>query len=129
MAWIELVSVLALLQYLVFGFLVAKAHVTYGVKPPAMAGNELFDRVYRVQMNTLEQLVAFLPALWLASRYWSPAWIAALGAVYLVGRMIYRSSYVKDPDSRTLGFVLTIAPTAVLLLATLVGAGMALLKV
>jgi glutathione S-transferase len=93
MAWIELVSVLALVQYLAFGF-----------------------------------LVAFLPALWLASRYWSPTWMAAIGAVYLVGRMLYRNSYVKDPASRGLGFMLTIAPTAVLLVATLVGLGLSVLR-
>ena len=57
-----------------------------------------------------------------------PAWMAAVGAVYLVGRMIYRNSYVKDPGSRGLGFALTILPTAVLLLATLAGAVMAMLR-
>ena len=128
MAWIELVSVLALLQYMWFGGLVGAAREKYSVKAPAMVGHDVFERIYRVQMNTLEQLVAFLPALWMASRYWSPAWVAAIGAVYLVGRMIYRSSYVKDPNSRALGFVLTIAPTAVLLVATLVGLGRAVLQ-
>jgi uncharacterized MAPEG superfamily protein len=121
MIWIQLVSVLAIVQYLVFGFLVGKAHMTYGVKPPAMAGNELFDRVYRVQMNTLEQMVAFLPALWMASQYWPAPWMAAIGVVYLEGRMLYRKSYIKDPATRTLGFTLTIASTFVLLLATLAG--------
>ena len=121
MAWIELVSVLAVLQYLVFGVLVAKAHVTYGVKLPAMSGNEQFERLYRVQMNTLEQIVAFLPALWMASHYWPAPWMAGLGAVYLVGRLVYWKSYVNDPASRTTGFAMTILPTIVLLLATLVG--------
>ena len=128
MAWIEVVSVLALVQYLAFGFLVAVAHKKFGVEAPAMSGNEVFERILRVQMNTLEQLVAFLPALWLASRYWSPTWMAAIGAVYLVGRMLYRNSYVKDPASRGLGFMLTIAPTAVLLVATLVGLGLSVLR-
>ena len=119
MAWIELVSVLALVQYMWFGVQVGGARGKYGIKAPAVSGHEVFERIYRVQMNTLEQLVVFLPVLWMA----------AIGAVYLVGRMLYRGSYIKDPGSRTLGFVLTILPTTVLLLATLLGAGMALLKV
>jgi glutathione S-transferase len=121
MAWIELVSVLALVQYMWFGIQVGGARGKYGIKAPAIAGHEVFERIYRVQMNTLEQLVVFLPVLWMAARYWNPAWMAAIGAVYLVGRMIYRNSYIKEPGSRTLGFVLTIAPTSVLLLATLAG--------
>jgi glutathione S-transferase len=121
MAWIELVSVLALVQYMWFGIQVGGARGKYGIKAPAVAGHEVFERIYRVQMNTLEQLVLFLPVLWMAARYWNPAWMAAIGAVYLVGRMIYRNSYIKEPGSRTLGFVLTIAPTSVLLLATLAG--------
>ena len=129
MAWIELVSVLALVQYMWFGVQVGGARGKYGIKAPAVAGHEVFERIYRVQMNTLEQLVVFLPVLWMAARYWNPVWMAAIGAVYLVGRMLYRNSYIKDPGSRTLGFVLTILPTTVLLLATLLGAGMALLKV
>ena len=127
MAWVELVSIVALLQYMWFGFQVAGARGKYGIKAPAVMGHEVFERIYRVQMNTLEQLVVFLPALWLATRYWPAAWIAAIGAIYLVGRMVYRNSYVKDPGSRTAGFALTILPTTVLLLATLVGAGLALL--
>lgn len=121
MAWIELVSVLALVQYMWFGIQVGGARGKYGIKAPAVAGHEVFERIYRVQMNTLEQLVVFLPVLWMAARYWNPVWMAAIGAVYLVGRMVYRTSYIKDPGSRTLGFALTIFPTTVLLLATLVG--------
>jgi glutathione S-transferase len=126
MAWIELVSVFALLQYMWFGFQVGAARGKYGIKAPAVAGHEVFERIYRVQMNTLEQLVVFLPALWMAARYWSPVWMAAIGAVYLVGRMIYRNSYIQDPRSRTLGFALSFFPCAALLLATLVGVGLAL---
>lgn len=129
MAWVELVSVAALLQYMWFGFQVAGARGKYGIKAPTMVGHDVFERIYRVQMNTLEQLVVFLPVLWMAARYWNPAWMAAIGAVYLVGRMMYRNSYIKDPGSRTLGFALTIFSTTALLLATLVGAGLALLRV
>ena len=125
MVGIELISVLALLQYLWFGAQVGGARARYGIKPPSMSGHDIFERLHRVQVNTLEQLIAFLPALWLASRYWSPTWVSCVGAVYLVGRLIYRSSYIQDPDKRTLGFVLSILPTGILLLATLTGIVMA----
>ena len=84
--------------------------------------NEQFERVYRVQMNTLELLVAFLPALYAATRYW-PGWaIACVGAVYLVGRVIYWRAYISAPASRGLGFALSIGPVFVLALAVLVPA-------
>ncbi|MDO9236372.1 MAG: MAPEG family protein [Aquabacterium sp.] len=125
MLWIDLVTVLALVQYLVFGAMVGQARGRYGVKAPATSGHEMFDRVYRVQMNTLELLVIFLPALWLAAKYWAPQWVAGLGAVYLLGRVIYLKAYMRDPASRTLGFALSFGPTVLLLLAALVGVIMA----
>jgi uncharacterized MAPEG superfamily protein len=121
MAWIDLVAVLALLQQIFFAFLVGGARSKYTVHAPATSGHPHFERLYRVHMNTLEQLVILLPALYLASRYWSPAIVALGGAVYLLGRLIYWRSYVKDPTSRTLGFALSVLPIWLMLLATLVG--------
>ena len=122
MNYIDIVAMAAVLQYLVFGGLVGKARGQYGVKAPAVAGNEQFERVYRVQMNTLELLVAFLPALYAASKYW-PTWVvAAVGAVYLVGRVTYWRAYVSEPSTRGLGFALSIAPVFGLALAALVPA-------
>ena len=77
--------------------------------------------MYRVHMNTLELLVALLPAMYLAARYWSPSVVAIGGAVYLVGRLVYWRAYSKDPASRTLGFALSIFPILVMLVAVLVG--------
>ena len=129
MPWIDLVTFLALAQYLVFGALVGRARGQYGIKAPATTGNELFERHYRVQMNTLELLVVFVPALWAAARYWSPAAMAAIGAVYLVGRVLYQRSYTRAPAQRTLGFLLSIGPVSVLLVAAGVGAVRALVAV
>ncbi|MFM2057195.1 MAG: hypothetical protein RLY71_1580 [Pseudomonadota bacterium] len=128
MAWIEIVTVLALLQYLLFSVHVGQARQKYGVKAPAVTGHEQFERAYRVQMNTLEVLALFLPGLWLAAQHWSPTLVAALGAVYLVGRALYARSYVRDPARRGLGFVLSIGPAVTLLGAGLVGAVLAALK-
>jgi uncharacterized MAPEG superfamily protein len=116
MAWVLIVIVLAIFQFIFFGFAVGRARATHGVPAPAQSGHPIFERYFRVQMNTLEQLVAFLPALWLFAQFVDPHWAAALGAVYLAGRMIYFTSYVKDPKSRGLGFLLTVLPTFAMLL-------------
>jgi hypothetical protein len=121
MAWIHLVALLALVQYLLFGALVARARGKYQVHAPAMTGNEIFERYYRVQMNTLELMVVLLPAMWIAAAYWDPRWMAAIGAVYLPGRIIYLRAYTRDPGSRSLGFMLSMAPVSALLLAALLG--------
>lgn len=121
MNYVDLVAVLALIQLLFFGTLVARARGRYHVAAPAVTGNEFFERIYRVQMNTVELLVVFLPALYIAARYWSPAYVAVAGAVYLVGRMVYWRAYTEAPAKRELGFVLSMVPIVVLLLAGLGG--------
>lgn len=127
MPWVHIVAVLAVLQFLVFGFLVGRARAKYHIHAPAVSGNEHFERALRVQMNTLEQLAAFLPGLLIAAQYFSPHWVAAVGSVYLLGRSLYWYSYRKEPKSRALGFILTVAPTAVLLAMAGLGAVLALL--
>jgi uncharacterized membrane protein YecN with MAPEG domain len=122
MVWVDIVGLLAVLQLFVFGILVGRARGLYGVKAPATTGHAIFERYYRVQMNTVEMLIVFLPALWLAAKYWSPRWAAILGAVYFVGRVVYLLEYVKDPDKRSPGFGLSALPTMVLLVAALIGA-------
>ena len=117
---VHLVAMLAVLQYLVFGALVGRARGRYGVKAPAVTGHEGFERAYRIHMNTLELLVALLPALYVAARYWAPAAMAALGAVYLVGRLLYWRAYSVAPERRALGFVLSLAPIAFLLALALI---------
>lgn len=122
MAYIHTVAALAVLQYLLFGFMVGRARMRYGVRAPAVTGNEQFERIHRVQMNTLEQLVAFLPVLLLAGVYWPGRWIAPIGLVWIIGRFVYRRQYLARPASRGPGFLLTLLPTAVLLLMVLWGA-------
>jgi uncharacterized MAPEG superfamily protein len=127
MEFVAIVTVLALLQYIYFGTLVGQARGKFGVNGPAVTGHPVFERYFRVQMNTLELLVAFLPALWLFAQYISPMWAAILGAIYLVGRFVYLRAYVADPAKRGLGFGLSMLPTLALLLGGLVGAVLALL--
>lgn len=128
MAYIDIVTALAVLQFLVFGYKVARARGRYGVKAPAVTGNEIFERCFRVQQNTLEQLIAFLPGLYVFSHYFNPLLAAGLGVVYLIGREIYAFTYVKDPAKREIGFVLTLLPMAILILGGLFGAARQLLR-
>ena len=122
MNYIHIVAVLAVLQFLFFGILVGRARAKYGVKAPATSGSEPFERAFRVQMNTLEQLVCFLPALLIAGVYWPNAIVASIGMVYLIGRLLYRQQYIADPNKRGPGFLMTVLPTFVLLGASLLGA-------
>lgn len=122
MAYVDIVTALAILQFIVFGFRVGSAREKYGVKAPAITGHPTFERLFRVQMNTLEQLAALIPGLYLFSHYFSPAWAAGLGVVYLVGREVYAATYVKDPAKRSAGFALTFLPIVVLLVGGIVGA-------
>lgn len=122
MRYISVVAVLAVLQFFFFGARVGLARGRHGVKAPAVSGHETFEREFRVHMNTLEQLVAFLPALFIAGMYWPDAVVAGVGAVYLLGRFVYWRQYVANPASRGPGFLLTVAPTFILLAAALVGA-------
>jgi len=124
--WVNLVTLLALLEYFAFSALVGRARAQYGVKAPATTGHEVFERYFRVHYNTLELLVMFVPALWIAAMYWSPLWMAGLGAVYLVGRIVYLQGYVRDPKARSIGFGLSIAPIGLLALAALAGVAKAL---
>ena len=107
LSWVTIVTVLALVQFLGFGILVGRARAKYQVSAPAITGNPVFERYFRVQMNTLELLVLLLPAMWLFALQVSANGAAGLGAVYLVGRMIYLRSYVREPKSRSLGFGLS----------------------
>lgn len=119
MAFIHFLALLAVLQYLYFGALVARARLRYKIKAPAVTGDENFERAYRVQMNTLEQLIIFLPALLIAGHYVPGVWVSALGVAYLVGRMLYGRGYVRDPASRGPGFIMALVANVLLLLTGL----------
>jgi glutathione S-transferase len=116
-------TLLALLQFFYFGFLVGKARATYSIKAPAVSGNDIFERYFRVQMNTLEQLVQLLPLLWIACefKFIADYWIALLGALYLIGRFLYQRSYVADPAKRSAGFGLSALPVLILYVIDAVG--------
>jgi glutathione S-transferase len=102
-----LTTLVALLLYVVVTINVGRARTKYKIAAPAVTGNPEFERVYRVQMNTLEQLVAFLPALWLFAFFVNPAWAATIGTAWIIGRIIYPMAYYRAAQSRGLGFGIT----------------------
>ena len=106
MEFVALVTLLLLCQYVVFMGMCGKARAQSGIVAPAVTGDETFERAYRVQMNTVEQLVIALPAMWVSGMYFMPMVAAALGLVFFVGRMMYRVSYMKDPESRGPGMII-----------------------
>jgi glutathione S-transferase len=122
MALVALVTLIALMEYLTFGILVGRARVAHGVKAPATSGHPIFERYFRVQQNTGEQLWVFLPSLWLFARYVSEPVAAALGAVWIVGRVIYLRGYVAEPEKRAVGFVIGALASIALLLGAMIGA-------
>ena len=122
MVWTVLVTALALLMYLVLGGLVSRARGMFNVPAPAMTGDPRFERIYRVHQNTAEQLILFLPSLWMFAVYVSDLWAGLLGLVFLAGRGLYASSYLGDASKRAPGFMIGLVATLVLLIGSVIGA-------
>ncbi len=115
MELVALITLLALMQYFLFGLQVGQMRMKHSVKAPATSGHPEFERMFRVQQNTTEQLLLFLPALWVCAQYGDPRWAAGFGLVFIVGRFVYRSAYVADPAKRSLGFTIGILATLILI--------------
>ena len=120
-----LVLVLILIQYISFGMKVGGAREKYEVKAPAITGHPEFERYYRVHQNTLENLIVFIP-LYLIFPQMAEAqgWMGyeitgAAGVLWLIGRFVYANCYVKDPATRSKGFIISFLATVILLLGTL----------
>jgi glutathione S-transferase len=122
-----LVSLLAVLFYFFLGTRVAAAHVRYGVKLPATTGHPDFERIYRVQMNTLEWMPIFLVSLWLFALYLSDVWAALLGVVWIGGRVWYFVGYSTATEKRVPGFLVQALVCVVLWLGAVVGIVMRLM--
>ncbi len=122
MSLVHLVIALALVEFLYFGWAVSTARERYKVLAPATTGNPTFECYFRVQANTLEQLIIFLPSIVIFAHYWGPHIAAALGAVFIIGRAMYFYGYTRAPDRRSAGFLVSALPNLALLIGSIVGA-------
>ena len=121
MVWVSAVVLFAVLQYLVIGMLVGRARGRYGVVAPACTGHPIFERWFRVQQNSLEMLIAFIPAIWLFGWWVSQTWATGIGIVFLAARIIYAVQYIRDPKTREVGAGLSFLTTTVLVVGALYG--------
>ena len=123
-ALVAVVTILALILYFAMGLRVGMARTKFNVPAPAISGNPDFERLFRVQANTLEWLPLFLPSLWLFAIYWSDLdghdFVAAgAGVVWIVGRYLYMTGYAKEASARSAGFGIQALATGVLLFGAL----------
>ena len=117
---VAIVSLLALLLYFFMSLRVGQGRGKYGVEAPAVTGHPDFERDYRIQMNTLEWLPLFLVSLWLFAIAWGSDLIAAaIGAVWIIGRIVYMTGYTKAAEARSTGFGIQALATGVLLFGAL----------
>jgi len=121
MNYVYLLILLALVQYIYFTARVGSARVKFGIDAPRITGNDTFERTFRVQQNTLEQLVVFIPGMLLFAHFVSPLWAVLPGALYLVGRQVYARDYVADAKKRGTGATMSIVASVVLVLGALIG--------
>lgn len=127
--FVTLVTVLALILYTYTQIRVGSMRVKYKIYPPATEGPEEFIRVFRVQQNTVEALIAFLPALWIFGMYVSQGIAGIIGAIWLIGRLIYVVTYSRDASTRMPGFIIAQLATVVLVIGDLIAVLMRLFGV
>ncbi|OUS09290.1 hypothetical protein A9Q90_03600 [Gammaproteobacteria bacterium 54_18_T64] len=121
MDFVAFVTLLLVFQYLYFMAMVGKARDEAGIKAPAVTGDETFERILRVQLNTLEQLMVTLPALWICAHYFSSSFAGTMGLVFFVGRLIYRNAYIADPSTRSTGMIMGFIANILLLVCAVFG--------
>ena len=98
---------------------VSRIHAKTGILAPMMTGDPRLERAFRAHLNTVEWTPVFLPSMWLFAIYWNASWAAALGALWLIGRITYFFGYVSDPKKRFPGFFIQSIATFALLLGAL----------
>ena len=116
---VAIVTLCALLLYFFMGLRVGRARSKFEVAAPATSGHPEFDRMFRVHANTLEWLPLFLVSMWLFALYWNDRFAAAMGVVWIVGRILYMTGYTRAAGARSTGFGIQAVATGVLLFGAL----------
>ena len=127
MEYTIIIILVALLQYTFFTMRVGIMRGKFEVDAPKTVGNETWERMYRVQENTLEQLVIFIPTMVTFQMYVSEQWVLLPGIAFVIGRQLYSHLYINDPKSRTAGMAISLLSNTVLLVGSLIGIGMKLM--
>lgn len=117
----SLVTLLVVLLMFATALNVGRARQRYGVKAPAMLGHEMFERAFRIQMNTLESAAVMLPALWLYAGFIGDRGAAVMGVIWLAARIWYAVAYQNDPVKRSGGYGLSFLAFVALWLGALWG--------
>ena len=120
MEYATLVVMLALLEYIWFTGRTGARRGKYDIEAPATSGNPDFEKAFRVQQNTMEQLVIFIPATYAFAWYVNALWVLVPGALFIVGRLLYSSAYLSDPKKRAPGMIMTLLANAVMVIWVLV---------
>jgi len=128
MELIALVTLLVAVEYFFLTVMVGKSRGKTGIDAPSIIGDQKFERVFRVQQNTMEQLIIFFPAMWIFGYYVHAEVGAGLGLVFLVGRILYARGYVQDPSKRAPGFIIGSLALLALLLGALAGIAIDLIR-
>jgi glutathione S-transferase len=126
-AFAALVALASVALYLFMGARVGAARAKYQIAAPATSGNPIFERIFRVQQNTLEQLPVFLVGLYFFAAHLSALIAAVIGLIWLVGRILYMQTYIADPSKRGPGVLLTFGSEAVLVLGGIVGVALSIM--
>ena len=116
---VALVTLACSLMLFGMATVVARTHGKTGILPPTMTGDPRLENAVRGHMNTIEWLPIFLPSMWLFAIYWNANWAAALGAIWIVGRILYFVGYTKAPSKRFAGFGIQLAAALALLFGAL----------
>ena len=117
---LEIVTLLALLEYSILGVMVGRARQTYGIVAPATTGNPDFERIFRVHVNTLEALIVFLPAVWIFSLSVHYHIGVLLGLLFVIARIVYARGYMSAASKRSTGAMATGIINVILVVGALI---------
>jgi uncharacterized membrane protein YecN with MAPEG domain len=127
MEYASLMVLLALVQFMIFTAKVGSGRGKHGVSAPSCTGEETWERLCRIQQNTMEQLVIFIPACYAFAHYVHPKWVLLPGILFLLGRAVYANAYAGNPKKRAVGMLMTLIPSALMVLVSLVFIGIELI--
>lgn len=115
------VTLLDMALYSIITFNVSRARGKYKVSAPNVDGPDIFQRIFRTQMNTVEQLVIHLPLLWIAAFSMDDVFAASFGAIWLFGRILYARGYYRKAKSRAKGFIISMFVNLILFCGAIAG--------